>query len=41
VEEAGGRVSNLAGGPLPADGSSVVSSNGRLHEAMLRLLASR
>ena len=41
VEEAGGRVSNLAGGPLPPDGSSVVSSNGSVHEAMLRLLASR
>ncbi len=41
VEEAGGRVSDLRGGPLPADGSSVVSSNGAVHEAMLRLLAAR
>lgn len=41
VEEAGGRVSDLHGGPLPADGSSVVSSNGSLHAAMLALLAGR
>jgi myo-inositol-1(or 4)-monophosphatase len=41
VEEAGGRVSNRQGGPLPADGSSVVSSNGGVHEAMLELLAAR
>lgn len=39
VEEAGGRVSDLAGGPLPADGHQVVASNGRLHAAMLGLLA--
>jgi myo-inositol-1(or 4)-monophosphatase len=39
VEEAGGRTSDLAGGPLPADGASVVASNGALHDAMLRLLA--
>lgn len=41
VEEAGGRTSDLRGGPLPADGSSVVASNGGVHEAMLRLLATR
>lgn len=39
VEEAGGRTSDLRGSPLPADGSSVLASNGPLHEAMLRLLA--
>jgi myo-inositol-1(or 4)-monophosphatase len=40
VEEAGGRVSDLAGKPLSVEGRSVVSSNGNVHEAMLRLLAS-
>lgn len=39
LEEAGGRVSDLAGGPLPADGHELVSSNGVLHAAMLDLLA--
>ena len=39
VEEAGGRVSDLLGSPLPSDGSSVLASNGPLHDAMLRLLA--
>jgi myo-inositol-1(or 4)-monophosphatase len=41
VEEAGGRVTNLTGGALPTGRSSVVSSNGRVHDAMLALLASR
>ena len=39
VEEAGGRVSELGGSPLPNDGGSVVSSNGALHDAMLALLS--
>lgn len=38
VEEAGGRMSDLRGGPLPSDGSRVLASNGPLHEAMIRLL---
>lgn len=38
VEEAGGRTSDLCGGPLPSDGSSVLASNGPLHDAMIRLL---
>jgi myo-inositol-1(or 4)-monophosphatase len=38
VEEAGGRVSDLAGGPLDLDAPSIVASNGRIHEAMLRVL---
>ena len=41
VEEAGGRVTDLRGGSLPADGSSIVSSNGLVHDAMLALLAAR
>ena len=38
VEEAGGRVTDLAGGPPPWDGRAVVASNGALHPAMLALL---
>ncbi len=38
VEEAGGRCSDLAGGPAPRSGAEVVASNGRIHEAMLALL---
>lgn len=38
LEEAGGRTSDLAGAPMPADGSEIVASNGRLHDAMLVLL---
>ncbi len=39
VSEAGGRVSDLGGGPLPASGRRIVASNGRIHAAMLALLA--
>lgn len=35
VEEAGGRVTAVDGGPLPADGSSVVATNGLLHEPVM------
>lgn len=38
VEEAGGRVSDLAGGPVPVSGSEIASSNGRIHDALLRVL---
>lgn len=41
VEEAGGRVTDLRGGPLPADGSRIVASNGLVHDAMLALLSPR
>jgi myo-inositol-1(or 4)-monophosphatase len=41
VEEAGGRVTTLAGATVSTGASSVVSSNGRVHDAMLALLASR
>lgn len=35
VEEAGGRVSNCLGNPLPLGRSSVLASNGKLHDALL------
>lgn len=38
VEEAGGRVTNLAGGPLDLERPAVVASNGRIHDEMLRVL---
>jgi myo-inositol-1(or 4)-monophosphatase len=38
VEEAGGRVSDFAGGPIGLQGAQVLASNGRLHDAMLGLL---
>lgn len=38
VEEAGGRITTFEGGPV-ADRSSVISTNGRLHEAVLEALA--
>lgn len=37
VEEAGGRVSDFSGAPLP-DAGQLVSSNGRIHDAMLEIL---
>ena len=38
VEEAGGRVTNLTGGPLNPERPEVVASNGRIHDEMLRVL---
>jgi myo-inositol-1(or 4)-monophosphatase len=38
VEEAGGRVTNLEGGPLDRDRPAVVASNGRIHDEMLLVL---
>ena len=38
VEEAGGRVSDRAGGPPPRSGRDTVASNGHIHAAMLSLL---
>jgi myo-inositol-1(or 4)-monophosphatase len=40
VEEAGGRVTDLRGGPLDLAAPRIVASNGRIHDAMLRTLAS-
>jgi len=39
IEEAGGRVTGLTGGPLDLDAPAVVASNGRIHEAVLAVLA--
>jgi myo-inositol-1(or 4)-monophosphatase len=41
IEEAGGVASDLDGGPVPADATRVLASNGRLHAAMLEVLAAR
>jgi len=38
VEEAGGRVTDLAGGPVPPTGHEIASSNGAIHEELLRVL---
>ena len=40
VDEAGGRVSDLTGGPPPPSGAECLASNGRIHEAMLEILRS-
>jgi myo-inositol-1(or 4)-monophosphatase len=39
VEEAGGRVTDLAGAAPPASGSEIASSNGLVHDELLRVLA--
>jgi myo-inositol-1(or 4)-monophosphatase len=38
VEEAGGRVTSLTGGPLDLEAPQVVASNGRIHDAVLAVL---
>jgi len=38
VEEAGGRVTDLAGGRLDLDAPSIVASNGRIHDAIISVL---
>ena len=38
VEEAGGRVTNLVGGPVDLNAPEVVASNGRIHAEMLAVL---
>ena len=39
VEEAGGRISNYAGGPLSIYAPPILASNGLVHEQMMRVLA--
>jgi myo-inositol-1(or 4)-monophosphatase len=39
VEEAGGHVTDLAGAAVPASGHEIVSSNGAIHDELLRVLA--
>jgi myo-inositol-1(or 4)-monophosphatase len=41
IEEAGGRVSNLAGGPFESRLGEVIASNGRIHEQMVETIRSR
>jgi myo-inositol-1(or 4)-monophosphatase len=40
IEEAGGRVSDMSGGPALRSGREVVASNGQIHDAMLEVLES-
>jgi myo-inositol-1(or 4)-monophosphatase len=39
VEEAGGRVSDYAGAPMPLDRGQILASNGLLHARMQEILA--
>jgi myo-inositol-1(or 4)-monophosphatase len=39
IEEAGGRVSDVLGGPLELDRPRVLASNGHLHDTMIQVLA--
>jgi myo-inositol-1(or 4)-monophosphatase len=39
VEEAGGRITGIDGAPLVLDAPSVLATNGRIHDQMLRVLA--
>ena len=41
VEEAGGRVTGMAGGPFDSRTGEVVASNGRIHDAMVDIIRSR
>ena len=41
VEEAGGRVSDLAGNPPSRSGKETVASNGRIHDRMVAVLQGR
>ncbi|MFP4343119.1 MAG: inositol monophosphatase family protein [Anaerolineales bacterium] len=38
VEEAGGRVTDFGGEPLPVSGDTIVASNGHIHAAMLQVI---
>jgi myo-inositol-1(or 4)-monophosphatase len=38
VEEAGGRISDLSGGPPPRSGREIVASNDHIHEALVEVL---
>src|SRR3954471_16782474 len=40
IEEAGGRVSNLAGGPFDSRLGEVIASNGRIHDRMVEIIRS-
>jgi myo-inositol-1(or 4)-monophosphatase len=38
VEEAGGRLTSLTGGPIDLESPRIVASNGRIHDEMLAIL---
>jgi len=38
VEEAGGRLTAITGGPLDLEAPTVIASNGRIHDAILAVL---
>ena len=39
VEEAGGRVTNMSGGPFDSRSGEVIASNSRIHDAMVEIVA--
>ncbi|MBN1585962.1 MAG: inositol monophosphatase [Candidatus Omnitrophica bacterium] len=39
VEEAGGRITNMAGGPCELDGKEILASNGLIHEPMISVIS--
>jgi myo-inositol-1(or 4)-monophosphatase len=39
VEEAGGRISNMSGGPADRSGNQTVATNGHIHDTLIGLLA--
>jgi myo-inositol-1(or 4)-monophosphatase len=41
VEEAGGKVTDARGGELPIGKSSILATNGKIHEAMLEVVRPR
>ncbi len=41
VAEAGGRISDFAGGPFRIDGRQMIASNGRIHDLMIEVLQER
>lgn len=41
AEEAGGRVTDLAGAPAPSSGAEIAATNGAIHAELLRVLAGR
>ena len=41
VQEAGGRITDMAGAPLNIYKKSVLASNGPIHEAMLKIITSK
>jgi myo-inositol-1(or 4)-monophosphatase len=40
IQEAGGRVTDLAGGPYSSRAGNLIASNGHIHDAMVRTIGS-